>query len=165
MLSPEEAQQLAREQAIAGSLRDKERYMKSLYIPHRNLSHVISEVGTLMTAGAGVSVTLVVGPPGVGKTAFGRMQLRNLLRQYKVQIQENPSIIPAVMSEVDPADRGAEINFVLLYARICAALLSPSALDGFGVPQEPNQTIDLIKNSRLMFSRVPTSGAVFRLCS
>jgi hypothetical protein len=98
-------QEQAREQAIAGSPQDKERYMRSLYIPHRNLDRVMSEVRTRMTGGARISVTLVVGPSGVGKTTFGRMQLRNILRQHKIQIQENPSIIPAVMCEVDPADR------------------------------------------------------------
>jgi hypothetical protein len=150
MLSPEEAQKQAHEQAIAGSPKDKERYMKSLYIPHRNLDRIISEVRTLMTAGAGLSVTMVVGPTGVGKTTFGRMQLRNLLKQYKIQIQENPSIIPAVMCDVDAPGKDSKINYILLYSRICSALLSPSALEGFGVPQEPNQTIDLLNYSQLM---------------
>jgi hypothetical protein len=89
--------------------------------------------------------------PASATKNFGRMQLRNLLRQYKVPIQENPSIIPAVMCEVDPAGRGSEINFVLLYSRICSALLAPSALEGFGIPQEPNQPVELLRNSQLMF--------------
>jgi hypothetical protein len=151
MLTPEEVQKQAQEQAIAGSPKDKERYLKSLLISHRNQERIFSEVRTLMTAGAGISVVLLVGPTGVGKTSFGRRQLRNILQQYKIQIQENPSLIPAVLCEVDPAEKGSSINFVLLYSRICSALLAPNALEGFSIPKEPNQPIDLVSNSRLMF--------------
>jgi hypothetical protein len=150
MSTPEEIQKAAQRQATAGSPKDKERYMASLYIPHRNLMRVINEARTLMTAGAGLSVTLVVGPTGVGKTTFGRMQLRKLLHSYRIQIQEDPSLIPAVMCEVDAAGKGAETNFVLLYSRICSALLAPSALDGFCFPKEPNTPVELLRNSQLM---------------
>jgi hypothetical protein len=57
------------------------------------------------------------------------------------------------MCEVDPADKGSSINFVLLYSRICSALLAPNALEGFAIPKEPNQPIDLVNNSRLMFEK------------
>ncbi|MEM5371647.1 ATP-binding protein [Paraburkholderia azotifigens] len=150
MLTVDEVQKKAKELATAGSPKDRERYMKSLHIPHRNLNYVISEARTLMTAGAGLSVTIVVGPPGVGKTTFGRMQLLNLIQQHKIEIQENPSAIPAVMCDVDAPGKDSKINYPLLYSRICKALLSPSALEGFGVPLEPNQTIDLMNNSQLM---------------
>lgn len=148
---------LTREQAIAGSPDDKKKYMDSLVIPHRNLEAVVAEVRPRMTAGVGLSITMVVGGPGIGKSSLGRMQLRQLLSNYKVQIQENPSIIPAVMVEVDSADKGHEINFALLYARLSAALLAPSALDGFGIPRTLNESIDLIKISRLMFEAAVTA--------
>jgi hypothetical protein len=54
------------------------------------------------------------------------------------------------MCEVDAAGKGAEINFVLLYSRICSALLAPSALDGFSLPQEPDKPVELMRNSQLM---------------
>ncbi|SFT95626.1 ATP-binding protein [Paraburkholderia aspalathi] len=153
---------ITREQAIAGSPEDKEAYMKATYVPHRNLENVMSEVRSRMTAGAGLSITMVVGPPGVGKSTFGRVQLRNLLSRYPIQLQEKPHVIPAVMSEVDAADKG-EFNFILLYNRLCADLLAPSALDGFVLGESVGEPADPIRNSRLMFERALKRRAVKHL--
>lgn len=143
---------ITREQAIAGSPEDKAAYMKATFVPHRNLETVMSEVRSRMTAGAGLSITMVVGPPGVGKTAFGRKQMRNLLGRYPIQLQEKRHIIPAVMSEVDAADKG-EFNFILLYNRLCSDLMSPSSLDGPVLVQNADEPWDPVRNSRLMFER------------
>jgi hypothetical protein len=142
---------LTREQAIAGSPEDKEEYLKWLFVPHRNLEILSKEVSRRMTAGAGLSLTVVVGPTGIGKSSFGRMQLRNLLKRYQVQIQERPHVIPAVMSEVDPADHTGEMNFVLLYNRLCSDLLVPSALDMVAAPMESDELWDPVKRGRLEF--------------
>jgi hypothetical protein len=142
---------LTREQAIAGSPGDKERYLDWLFIPHRNLEILANEVSRRMTAGAGLSLTVVVGATGTGKSSFGRMQLRNLLKHYQVQIQERPHIIPAVLSPVDPAGQGGEINFVLFYNRLCANLLVPSELDMVTVPNESDEPLDPIKRGRIEF--------------
>ncbi|MEM5448883.1 AAA family ATPase [Paraburkholderia guartelaensis] len=123
--------------------------MDSLFLPHRNLTNMLAEVRSRMTAGSGLSTTLVVGPTGVGKTTLGNMQLRSLLSNYRVRIQENPAFIPAVMAEVDPADKG-EINFVLLYNRLCAALLAPGSLGGFTADASDGQPMDAVKNARLL---------------
>ncbi len=153
---------ITREQAIAGSPEDKAAYMRATCVPHKNLETVMSDVRNRMTAGTGLSITMVVGPPGVGKTAFGRKQLGGLLSRYSVQLQEKRHVIPAVMSEVDAADKG-EFNFILLYNRLCADLMSPSALDGpvlIANNDEPPDQVrdddepsDPVRNARLMFER------------
>lgn len=143
---------LTREQAIAGSATDKTAYMDALVIPHTKLTKVVSELRLLMTAGVGLSVTIVIGPGGIGKSSLGRKQLAQLLSHYAIEIQENPSVIPAVMVEVDSPDKEKEINFTLLYSRLCAALLAPSALDGYSIPRDPSTVlINLARTSRLMF--------------
>ncbi|MBB5400530.1 ATP-binding protein [Paraburkholderia youngii] len=144
---------LTREQAIAGSPEDKERYLKWLFVPHRNLDRLSLAVNRRMTAGAGLSLTVIVGPTGAGKTTFGRMLLRDLLKRYQVQIQERRHIIPAVMSEVDPADNKGEINFALLYNRLCSDLMAPSALDMVAVREELDEPYDPVKRSRIEFER------------
>ncbi|KNA33557.1 hypothetical protein ADU20_14285 [Burkholderia pseudomallei] len=143
---------ITREQAITGSPEDKAAYMKATCVPHRNLDAVMHEVRSRMTAGAGLSITLVVGPPGVGKTTFGRKQLQSLLSRYPIQLQEKRHIIPAVMSEVDAADRG-EFNFNLLYNRLCADLMAPSSLDGPVLLENVSEPADPVRNSRMMFER------------
>ncbi|WWL69719.1 ATP-binding protein [Burkholderia pseudomallei] len=143
---------ITREQAVVGAPEDKAAYMKATCVPHRNLDAVMHEVRSRMTAGARLSITLVVGPPGVGKTTFGRKQLQSLLSRYPIQMQEKRHIIPAVMSEVDAADRG-EFNFNLLYNRLCADLMAPSSLDGPVLLENVGEPTDPIRNSRLMFER------------
>jgi hypothetical protein len=140
---------ITRDQAIAGSPKDKEEYRKNLAVPHRNQNTVLAQVQPLMEPDAGLNIVLVVGPPGVGKSALGRLLLRNLLQDYAYLIQEDPAIIPAVLVEVDSPDRKFEIDIGLFFARICKALLSPSILDGFGMPQDLQMPTDHVQNSRI----------------
>ncbi|WP_321800584.1 ATP-binding protein [Caballeronia sp. J97] len=143
---------ITREQAIAGSPKDKEKYLEGLRIPHRNQTDITTTIADNLKPGAGLTIILLVGPPGVGKTTIGRMVLRQLLDSFAIQIQEDPSVIPAVMSEVDAPDRG-EVNFVLFYSRLCHDLLSPSHLDGIRIINESTEPLDQVRNSRLLFER------------
>ncbi|TDN62438.1 TniB family NTP-binding protein [Paraburkholderia sp. BL10I2N1] len=140
---------ISKEQAIAGSRGDKNDYVRNLLIPHSTLNTILEEVEVLMEQFGGLSIILIVGPTGWGKSAFGRKLLRDLIQIYAYQIQEDPSIIPAVMVDVDSADRRYGIDFGFLYARICMALLAPSVLDGFGMPQNLGRPLDPTENSRM----------------
>ncbi|WMY11751.1 ATP-binding protein [Paraburkholderia phenoliruptrix] len=140
----------ARDQATAGSPEDKSRYMMTLHLPHRNFDAVEREVRTCMVAGTGLAIILVVGPPGVGKTTFGRYRLRQLLRSYAVPIRENAGFIPAVMVDLDVAEKNREVNWALLYSRLCSALLAPSPLDGYTVERVDQEPYDVFRNGKLM---------------
>lgn len=142
---------ITREQAAAGSPADKKKYMASQYLPHRNLNAVMSEVHTRMSP-PGLSITIVVGPPGVGKTTFGSMRLRDILLAHRSTMLKNKRIIPAVMCEVDPADRG-DFNFILLYNRISAALLAPTTLEGFSLADVRPGAVEATKHARLMMEK------------
>ncbi|MGF6786948.1 ATP-binding protein [Paraburkholderia sp. 35.1] len=144
---------ITREQAIAVSPEDKENYRKNLAVPHRNQNTVLAQVQSLMEPDAGLTIVLVVGPPGVGKSSLGRILLRNLLQDYAYLIQEDPAIIPAVLVEVDSPDKKYEIDISLFFARICTALLSPSVLDGFGMPQDLQTPTDHVHKSRILLER------------
>jgi energy-coupling factor transporter ATP-binding protein EcfA2 len=153
MSTVEELQRKAKNEAMAGSPTDRKRYMENLFIPHRNLGRVMEKTHSLMTTEAGVNVTLVVGPTGAGKSTFGRMRVRSLINHHRIRIQEDPSFIPTVMFQVDAPGRRAEVNFVLFYSRVCAALLSPSALDGFTLPSEQDAPTELLHNAQIMMER------------
>ncbi|MDR6202136.1 hypothetical protein [Paraburkholderia graminis] len=105
------------EQALRGSPSDKGEYLKSLRFMHRNLSKVVREVERHMIPGAGLSVTIVVGPTGVGKSTFATLEAETLLKLYDVEVRENPGVIPVVLSEVDAAD-GKDINWRLFYRHL-----------------------------------------------
>jgi DNA polymerase III delta prime subunit len=137
-------------QAIVGSPKEKVAYMKSIRFEHQALKEVQSEVQRQMAPCSGVSVIILVGPTGVGKTTFGRLLLRDLLKSYEIELQEDPSSIPAVLSEVDAFD-GKEINWVLFYERVCSDLLSPSLLEGRGAASTEEGPVDKVKSSRLKF--------------
>ncbi|SAK49380.1 ATPase AAA [Caballeronia pedi] len=149
MLTSDQA--AARERAIAGSPQDKEAYMREIYVPHRNFDRVDSEAKTCLTAGTGLAIVMVVGPPGAGKTTFGRFQLRELLRRYAAQIHHSRSFIPATMATLDTPQKNRELNWTLLYSRLCRALRAPSPLDGYTVEQTDTQSFDMLKQAKLFF--------------
>jgi hypothetical protein len=148
---PTSEQVEARLKAIAGSPDDKAAYMRNLYVPHRTFDALITEVRTCMTAGTGLTIMLIVGPPGAGKTTFGRYQLRELLKRYMPQIREKKGLIPAVFAELDPVEKNKELNWTLIYSRLCNALLTPSPLDGFTIEQTDSESHDMYRQARLMF--------------
>ncbi|MBB5442048.1 MULTISPECIES: ATP-binding protein [unclassified Paraburkholderia] len=114
------------EQALHGGADDKGAYLKGLRFMHRNLKNVIDEIKRLMLPCAGLSLTIVAGPSGVGKSTFAALQAEALLKLYEVEIRENPGVIPVVLSEVDAAD-GKEFNWRLFYHHLSEdlQLLSP----------------------------------------
>lgn len=114
------------EQALHGSTDDKGAYLKGLRFMHQNLEKVIEEIKRRMLPCAGLSLTILAGPSGVGKSTFAALQAEALLKLYEVEIHENPGVIPVVLSEVDAAD-GKQFNWRLFYQHLSEdlQLLSP----------------------------------------
>jgi hypothetical protein len=117
---------------------------------HRNLERVIDEVKRRMLPGAGLSLTIVVGPSGVGKSTFAALQAEALLKLYEVEIRENPGVIPVVLSEIDAAD-GKQFNWRLFYQHLSEdlQLLTPENQGG-GEISESNYKV---RNLRLRFEK------------
>lgn len=116
---------MTKEEAIEGSPTDKAEYMKNLCFSHRNLEKALAEVQLLMTPGAGLSVVILVGPTGAGKTTFAKQMVRTLLKQHAVAIQENQDLIPAVLSEV-AAPGARQFNWQLFYRHCLRDMLVPN---------------------------------------
>jgi len=116
---------------------------------HRNLERVLREVERHMIPGAGLSLTVVVGPAGVGKTTFAALQTEALLKLYEVEIRENPGVIPVVLNSIDAAD-GKEMNWQLFYQHLLDDLhtLAPE------IPTQPGngrRLGDIVKGYRFAF--------------
>lgn len=139
------------EQALRGSPNDKGKYLKSLRFMHRNLSKVVREVERHMIPGSGLSVTIVVGPTGVGKSTFAALEAETLLKLYEVEVRENPGVIPVVLTEVDAAD-GKDINWRLFYRHLSEDLhaLAPDFPGQTGPNGKPT---DSLRNYRLTFEQ------------
>jgi hypothetical protein len=138
------------EQALSGSPDQKGAYLKNLRFMHRNLETVINEVKRRMLPGAGLSLTIVAGPSGVGKSTFAALQAEALLKLYEVEIRENPGVIPVVLSEIDAAD-GKEFNWKLFYQHLSEdlQLLTPES-QGLS---EVNDSSHRVRNLRLRFEK------------
>jgi|GEM_PF-7085618 len=138
------------EQALHGSPDDKGAHLRNLRFMHRNLSAVIDEVKRRMLPGAGLSLTIVAGPSGVGKSTFAALQAEALLKLYDVEIRENPGVIPVVLSEVDAAD-GKEFNWKLFYHHLSEdlQLLTPES-SGLG---DIDARSIRVRNLRLRFEK------------
>lgn len=150
------------EQAVAGSPAMKGEYLKSLRFGHRNLDQVIKKVRLCMIPSSGLSVTVVVGPTGVGKSTFAALQAETLLRQYEVEIREDPGVIPVVLSEVDAPDK-KEINWQLFYSRICQDLNSLFVDEPAYQTDAAGRPIDVVESSRMRFERALRNRAVRHL--
>ncbi|MET3243484.1 hypothetical protein ABIE53_000229 [Burkholderia sp. OAS925] len=139
------------EQALNGSPSQKGEYLKSLRFMHRNLTNVVNEVERHMIPGSGLSVTIVVGPTGVGKSTFAGLETETLLKPYDVEIRENPGVIPVVLNEVDAAD-GKDINWRLFYRHLLDDLhaLAPDFPSG---PTSAGKTADGVRDYRLLFEQ------------
>jgi hypothetical protein len=82
------------------------------------------------------------------------MEVANYISSHAVAIDNDSSLIPAVMCEVDSVDASTrEINWPLQYTHLCHALIAPNPLDGINIYQELGKPSDLVRNSRLMFER------------
>jgi len=137
------------EQAKAGNTEMKGAYMRSLRFRHSNLDSVVQRVKNCMISSTGLSLTVVVGPTGVGKSTFARLQAEALLERYESEIREDPSVIPVVLSEIDAADQ-KEINWVLFYNRICEDLQSLFTDESMN---QTSSSIDAVRSSRMRFER------------
>lgn len=138
------------EQALHGSPDDKGAHLRGLRFMHRNLEKVIDEIKRRMLPCARLSLTIVAGPSGVGKSTFAALQAEALLRLYEVEIRENPCVIPVVLSEVDAAD-GKQFNWQLFYQHLSEdlQLLTPD-YEGVGTI---NANAYKVRNLRLRFEK------------
>ncbi|QWQ12334.1 AAA family ATPase [Ralstonia solanacearum] len=143
---------MTKEEAILGSPVDKAEYMKNLRFSHRNLEKALAEVQLLMTPGAGLSVAALVGPTGVGKTTFAKLMVRRLLEQYAAEIQEDPTCIPAVLSEV-AAPGAKEFNWQLFYQHCLRDMLVPNWADPLmeATRSPVESSDDRVRSFRLLF--------------
>ncbi len=146
-LSFEEASRLA--QAMQGSPDDKFQYLRSMRFTHPNLEAVRKKVRQNTTPHGELSITIVTGPAGVGKSTFAKLIMEELLEKHEIEIQEDPGAIPVVLNEIDAAD-GKEINWQLFYKNLLQDLntIAPEFLLN---ETNSKQTINAaINNSRMM---------------
>lgn len=155
---------MTKEEAIFGSPVDKAEYMKKLCFSHRNLERALAEVQLLMTPGAGLSVTALVGSTGVGKTTFANLMVRRLLALHAAEIQEDPACIPAVLNEV-AAPGSKEFNWQLFYQHCLRDMLVPNWADPLieetRSPVESSD--DRVRSYRLRFEAAIESRSVRHL--
>ncbi|WP_051381370.1 ATP-binding protein [Paraburkholderia mimosarum] len=146
-LSLEEARLHAR--AVRGSPDDKFEYLRSLRFTHPNLEAVRKQVRQNTTPHSELSITIVTGPAGVGKSTFANLLMEELLKIYEVEIKEDPGSIPVVYNEIDAAD-GKLINWQLFYKNLLQDLLTivPEPLLNKGSSAQSTNTA--IKNSRML---------------
>jgi hypothetical protein len=121
--SPNSEQIALRENAINGSPSDKFKYVRSLRFSHRNLDAVRKRVRQNADADGLLSITIVAGPAGVGKSIFSKIFMDELLSLHKKEIQEDPGVIPVVWNEIDAPD-GKQINWQLFYQSLLSDLLT-----------------------------------------
>jgi hypothetical protein len=115
---------LSREAATSGSIAMKVAWLKQLCFAHNSMRQVSEAVTRLMTPGTEGTITLVVGPTGVGKSTLGRRLLAQFLQQHIAEIHENRGCIPAILAEVPPAS-GGKFDWPLFYREIGDKLLVP----------------------------------------
>jgi len=118
------ATKLTKEAATQGTAEMKERWLKSLCFGHYYMKQTAEAVSRLMTPGANGTITLVVGPTGVGKTTLARTLLRQFLLRYIHEIHEDAACIPAILAEVPPASGGV-FDWPLFYRELGDRLLVP----------------------------------------
>jgi len=115
---------LTKEAATQGTAEMKERWLKSLCFGHHYMRQTAEAVSRLMTPGANGTITLVVGPTGVGKSTLARALLKQFLLRYISEIHEDAGCIPAILAEVPPATGGV-FDWPLFYRELGDRLLVP----------------------------------------
>ncbi|MFM0499044.1 ATP-binding protein [Paraburkholderia caffeinilytica] len=146
-LTLEQASRLA--QAINGSPNDKFGYLRSLRFTHPNLEVVRKRVRENTTPHGELSITIVSGPAGVGKSTFAQLLMEELLKRHEVEIQEDLGSIPVVLSVIDAAD-GKQINWQLFYQNMLQDLVTITPAFLSSQANTPESMNAAIKSSRMM---------------
>lgn len=113
---------ITKDQAIAGSVQTKIKYMRQQRAIHPQLDDAIKQSTRLLTPGTGISITVVVGPTGVGKTTLARCMLEHSLQQFSADIVDDPSCVPAAYVEVPPSEKEGGVDWSLFNRRCGIAL-------------------------------------------
>src|SRR6266702_4447323 len=104
------------------------RYFETKVVAHQRLKEVHASLLHALRYPAGVSLILVVGPTGVGKTTLRRRMERQLLEDAQPSPTCSPGHIPVVGLEV-PAPDGRNFNWKDYYTRALLALDEPFVAD------------------------------------
>jgi energy-coupling factor transporter ATP-binding protein EcfA2 len=113
---------ITKDEAIAGCVQTKIRYMRQQYAIHPQLADAIKQSTRLLTPGTGISITVVVGPTGVGKTTLARCMIEHSLRQFSTDIVDDPSCVPCAYVEVPPSEKEGGVDWSLFNRRCGIAL-------------------------------------------
>lgn len=100
------------------------RYFETKVVAHQRLKEVHASLLHALRYPAGVSLILVVGPTGVGKTTLRRRMERQLLEDAQASPTCSPGHIPVVGIEVAAPD-GRNFNWKDYYTRALLALDEP----------------------------------------
>lgn len=104
------------------------RYFETKVVAHQRLKEVHASLRHALCYPAGVSLILVVGPTGVGKTTLRRRIERQLLEDAQASPTYSPGHIPVVGLEVAAPD-GRNFNWKDYYTRALLALDEPFIAD------------------------------------
>jgi hypothetical protein len=104
------------------------RYFETKVVAHQRLKEVHASLLHALRYPAGVSLILVVGPTGVGKTTLRRRIERQLLEDAQTSPTYSPGHIPVVGLEVAAPD-GRNFNWKDYYTRALLALDEPFIAD------------------------------------
>ncbi|MBF6986501.1 AAA family ATPase [Cupriavidus sp. IK-TO18] len=115
---------ITKEEAIFGSGELKCEYMRQHRLNHRTNSEVKKRVMRFLTPGTGISITIVVGPTGAGKTTLGWGILDEVYRKYSTEITADPNIIPGAYVEV-PAAMHGHVDWSEFHRRAGTAVKAP----------------------------------------
>jgi len=151
------ATKLTKEIATQGTAAMKEAWLKGLCFAHHNMKQTAEAVSRLMTPGGNGTITLVVGPTGVGKTTLARTLLNRFLQRYIDEIQEDAGCIPAILAEVPPASGGV-FDWPLFYRELGDKLLVPMwdetvTTRPLPLPNEPQTIFERLPSMRFAAMR------------
>lgn len=113
---------------LSQPLETRLRYFETKVVAHQRLKEVHASLLHALRYPAGVSLILVVGPTGVGKTTLRRRIERQLLEDAQASPTSSPGHIPVVGLEVAAPD-GRNFNWKDYYTRALLALDEPFIAD------------------------------------